>query len=244
MNLLERSLSLLLLFLCWQLLTTFLHSPLLPSPLAVGNVLVEQLQSGELLHHLFATLRRLFLSFALAMLLGSGLGIALGSLPRIDRWLDGWLTLLLNTPMLVVAILCYLWLGLTEEAAVLAVVLNKLPLVAVTLREGTRALDRELLQMARVYRLGLRRTLYHVVLPQLLPFFLTATRTGLALIWKIILVVELLGLGDGIGFQLHLFFQQFDVAAILAYTLAFAAVIQLIEWGVVQPLERRLLRWR
>ena len=57
-------------------------------------------------------------------------------------------------------------------------------------------------------------------------------------------VVELLGRSDGIGFQLHMAFQVFDVASILAYSLAFIAVVQLIELALLQPLERRASRWR
>ncbi|MDX1801210.1 MAG: ABC transporter permease, partial [Marinobacter sp.] len=71
-----------------------------------------------------------------------------------------------------------------------------------------------------------------------------ATRGGLALIWKIVLVVELLGRSDGIGFKLHMAFQVFDVASILAYSLAFVVVVQLIELMLLQPLERRASRWR
>jgi NitT/TauT family transport system permease protein len=73
---------------------------------------------------------------------------------------------------------------------------------------------------------------------------MAAARSGLALIWKIILVVELLGRSDGMGYQLHLFFQLFDVASILAYTIAFIAVIQLLEWLVLKPLDRQFLRWQ
>ncbi len=67
---------------------------------------------------------------------------------------------------------------------------------------------------------------------------------SLILIWKIILVVELLGRSDGMGYQLHLFFQLFDVASILAYTLAFIAVIQTIELFILKPLDRQALRWK
>jgi NitT/TauT family transport system permease protein len=162
----------------------------------------------------------------------------------LDRVLDPWLTLLLNLPALVTIILCYLWLGLSETAAILAVVVNKLPNVAVTLREGARALDQGLLEMAKVYRFGRIKTLRHVVWPQLYPFVIAAARTGLALTWKIILVVELLGRSDGMGYQLNLFFQLFDVAGILAYTLAFAVVIQILEWSVLKPLDRHAQRWR
>ena len=60
----------------------------------------------------------------------------------------------------------------------------------------------------------------------------------------LVLVVELLGRSSGVGFQLGLYFQLFDVKSILAYALSFIAVVQAIEWGVIQPLERRANRWR
>jgi len=80
--------------------------------------------------------------------------------------------------------------------------------------------------------------------PQLYPYLFAAARAGLSLIWKIVLVVELLGRSEGIGFQLNVFFQFFDIAGILAYTLVFAAVVLLIEGVVMRPLERRVNRWR
>jgi NitT/TauT family transport system permease protein len=135
-------------------------------------------------------------------------------------------------------------LRLVEAAAILAVVINKLPNVVVTIREGTRALDTDLMAMAQSYRFGRLKTLQHVIWPQLHPFVMGATRSGLALIWKIILVVELLGRSNGMGYQLHLFFQLFDVASILAYTVAFVVVIQLMEWLLLKPLDHRANQWR
>ncbi len=236
--------SLLSLLAVWYGLAWWLRSPLLPTPDEVFRALSQHLATGELPHHLAVTLTRLSISFALAMSLGCALGIAMGKSFLLDRVLDPLLTLLLNLPALVTIILCYIWLGLTETAAILAVVVNKLPNVAVTLREGARALDKSLLEMAKVYRFGRIKTLRHVVWPQLYPFVIAAARTGLALTWKIILVVELLGRSDGMGYQLNLFFQLFDVAGILAYTLVFAAVVQILEWSVLKPLDRHAQRWR
>ena len=178
------------------------------------------------------------------MTIGSAIGIALGRAPLLNRFFDPWLILFLNLPALVIIILSYIWLGLTEVAAITAVAINKIPNVAVTLREGSRALDRDLLEMASVYRFGRLRTLRHVVLPQLTPYFMGAVRSGLALVWKIVLVVELLGRSSGVGFVIGSAFQLFDVSTILAYALAFVAVIQMIEFLILQPYERRLNRWR
>lgn len=222
----------------------FFDSRFLPSPQIVLGVLGDGFQSGEIPHHIGITLGRVAASFVLAMTIGSAIGIAMGRSRLLDRLFDSWLVFFLNMPALVVILLAYVWFGLIEAAAILAVAVNKIPNVAVTLREGSRALDRDYHDMARSFRLGPFQTFRHVVLPQLSPYFLASARSGLALIWKIVLVVELLGRSDGVGFQLHLYFQLFDVAAILAYTLAFVAVVLVIEMVVFRPLDRLALRWR
>ncbi|WP_027159300.1 ABC transporter permease [Methylobacter luteus] len=238
------ALSLLAFLALWQGLAVYLSSSALPTPEMVAHVFWRETISGQLPYHLGVTLLRLVVSFAIAMLLGCAIGIVLGRHKKLDAFFDNWLVIFLNIPALVTIILCYVWFGLIESAAILAVVINKLPNVVVTIREGTRALDQDLLEMARCYHFGRRKTLAHVIWPQLHPFIMSATRSGLALIWKIILVVELLGRGNGMGYQLHLFFQLFDVAGILAYTIAFVAVIQLIELMILKPLDRKSQRWR
>jgi NitT/TauT family transport system permease protein len=239
-----RAASFLILLVAWELASRFAGTRALPSVETVATALFDELWRGPLLHHLAVTLARVLAAFLGAIVLGAALGLAMGSWRTLDLLFDGWVVLLLNLPALVIAVLAYVWFGLTEAAAIGAVALNKLPLVAVTLREGARALDRDYAEMATVFRLGPWRRFRHVVAPQLAPFFLVASRSGLSLIWKIVLVVELLGRSDGIGFQLQLYFQLFDVPRILAYTLAFVAVVQLIEWAVLRPLDRRIGAWR
>ena len=178
------------------------------------------------------------------MSIGSLIGVVMGRVRQADLLFDPWLILFLNIPALVTIILCYVWFGLGEAAAILAITVNKIPNVVVTLREGARTLDRDYLEMAQSFSLGRRRTLTHVILPQLLPFFAVAARSGLALIWKIVLVVELLGRNNGVGFQIHLYFQLFDVTGILAYSLAFVLVMLVIEYAVLQPMEGAANRWR
>lgn len=228
----------------WYVLATYLNATTLPTPWVVANVLMDEIKTGQLPYHLGKTLYRLFISFSIAMLLGCAIGILLGRHKPLDYFFDNWLVIFLNIPALVTIILCYVWFGLNEVAAILAVVINKLPNVIVTIREGTRALDVELLDMAKCYRFSKSKTLRHVIWPQLHPFVMAATRSGLALIWKIVLVVEMLGRSDGMGYQLHLFFQLFDVASILAYTIAFVTLIQGIELLILKPLDRQAQRWR
>lgn len=239
-----RILSVLLFLLSWEGAARIAASRLFPGPAAVLAVLVEESLRGPLLFHLAVTLGRVAAAFAVAMVIGTAIGIGMGRSPRLNAVFDSWLILLLNLPALVIIVLAYVWFGQTELAAIGAVAVNKIPTVAVTLREGTRGLDPDYAEMAESFRFGRWKMLRHVILPQLYPFLLAASRAGLALVWKIVLVAELLGRSDGVGFEIEIAFQRFDVTRILAYSLAFAIVIQGAEWGVLQPLENRMMRWR
>jgi NitT/TauT family transport system permease protein len=59
-----------------------------------------------------------------------------------------------------------------------------------------------------------------------------------------VLVVEFLGRSNGIGFQIHLYFQLFEIGYVMAYALSFVIFILVLEWSVIQSLERRMTRWR
>ncbi|HEU0222515.1 MAG TPA: ABC transporter permease subunit, partial [Paracoccaceae bacterium] len=227
--------SLAALWLVWSVGARVAGDPVtLPGPEEVFLLLLAEAEAGRLWLHLGATLARVVAAFLLAMSIGLGLGILMGRFGRFDRWLDPWLVVLLNLPALVVIVLCYIWIGLTEAAAVAAVAVNKIPMVTAMIREGVRALDPSLDAMARVFRMGPAARLAHVVLPQLAPHIASAARSGVALIWKIVLVVEFLGRPNGIGFQIHLYFQLFEVGRVLAYAIAFILVMLAVEKLLMQ----------
>ena len=239
-----RALSLIALIALWYAGTLVAGPQLLPTPHAVAAVMWSELKSGALLFNLAATLARVAIAFALAMALGTALGLAMGRSATVDALADPWMLVLLNLPALVIIVLAYIWVGLNETAAIAAVALNKLPNTVVTVREGARALDRGLAEMAEVFRMAPMVRLRHVVLPQLAPYIAAAARSGLSLVWKIVLVVELLGRPNGVGFEIGTAFQLFDVTRILAYAFAFVAVMLAIEMFLVQPFERHVTRWR
>src|SRR6266700_1782541 len=216
----------------------------LPAPPAVLTAIVAEASSGALFFNLGVTLARVALAFTLAMTSGAAIGYLMGRVRVADRLGDPWLILLLNLPALVVIVLAYIWAGLTEVAAIAAIAINKLPVAVVTVREGTRALDAALDEMTAVFAIPRLKAFRHVILPQLAPYIAAAARSGLALVWKIVLVAELLGLPNGVGFEIGVAFQLFDIPLLLAYSLSFVAVVLAIEIVLVQPFEIRLSRWR
>ncbi|MDP6953908.1 MAG: ABC transporter permease [Alphaproteobacteria bacterium] len=239
-----RLISIVSLLVIWEVAALLLQSRTLPDLWEVGTTFWVEMTEGSLLSDLGITLFRVLAAFLLAMVLGTAVGIAMGFNRRLDYLFDGWLIIFLNIPALVTIILCLIWFGINEISFIVAVALNKMPNVVVTVREGARAIDRDLLQVAEIFRVSRQRTFFRFFLPQLYPYLMAAGRSGVALIWKIVLVVELLGGSNGIGFQMANFFTMFDIAGLLAYTLAFVVVMLLVEMAIVEPLERRMTRWR
>jgi NitT/TauT family transport system permease protein len=241
---LPRIYSLAALIAVWALAAALAHSRLLPGPLTVGAATLADIRSGELPFQMGCTLGRVISSFAIAMVLGTIAGYAMGRSKTVDRYADSWLIVLLNMPALVTIIFAYIWIGLNETAAILAVVINKLPNVIVVMREGARALDPELDEMAKAFQFTWFSRMRHVVIPQLAPYLAASSRSGLSIVWKIVLIVELMGRPNGVGFVLGSAFSLFDMAKILSYAIAFIVVMLVIESLLVQPLERRAIRWR
>jgi NitT/TauT family transport system permease protein len=190
------------------------------------------------------TLMRAAIAFVAAMSVGTVIGIIVGRNEVLDRIFSTWVIVGLNVPAIVIAIVLYIWLGLTDFALILAVTLNKVPIVIATIREGVRSFSRDYDELALAFRMSFWRRMRLISAPQLMPFVLAAARTGLSLIWKIVLVFEVLGSDGGIGFRIQTFFQFFDITGIFAYTIAFIIVVFAFEYLVLRPLEGRVLRWR
>ena len=236
--------SLPLLLLLWQAAAWIAQSRFLPGPGRVAAEIWRLARDGVLFSDFGLTLLRALIGFSVAMVVGSILGVILGRITWADRLFAPWVVVGLNIPAIVVGIICYISLGLSDFALILAVVINKVPLVATMMREGVRALSADYDELAATFRMPRGRYLRLVLVPQLVPFVLSAARAGLSLVWKMVLVFEVLGSDGGVGFRVGLYFQLFDMRGILAYSSCFVAVILLLEYGVLRPIEGRLLRWR
>ena len=125
---------------------------------------------GSLGRHIWKGRRRVWPAWAV----GIGIGAALGRSDRLDRWFWPWLNTFLNMPALVIIVICYLGLGMSELAAVLAVVINKAPLIATNVRDGVRQFETRYDEFASIYRLSWTQKVRLIWLPQLEPFLFTA----------------------------------------------------------------------
>ncbi len=236
--------SIFLLIILWQSVSLLANSEVFPSIVDILRSFFDHLLNKDLAFHVGITLQRVLIAFSVAMILGIFLGILMGLSSKINAFFDIFLIIGLNIPALVTIIICYIWFGLTDFSAILAVIINKVPIVVVNIREGVKSMDKKYLQLAQIYNLSWSDIFRKIYLPQIYPYIMATTRLTISLIWKIVLVVELLGRSDGVGFQIAMFFQDFDIKSIFAYSFAFICIVILIEKVILNPIENRVKRWR
>jgi len=113
--------SLALLLVVWQFLSLMLTARYVPGPLLTFSAVAENVASGAILRHFTVTMLRMLVSFALAMALGVVIGTLMGLYRRCEQTLDLWVMVGLTIPSLCYIIVSFLWLGLNDRAAVLAI---------------------------------------------------------------------------------------------------------------------------
>ncbi len=228
----------------WWLVSLFMPANLLPDPWVSTVTLAKNFAQGDVLPHLAITLARVAGGLAIAMAIGVPVGILMGINARAEKVLDIWVMVGLTVPSLCYAIICFILVGLNEAATMLAIGLTAAPAVAINLWEGVKTIDFKLVEMARIFEARRPTILARVLLPQVLPFIMASVRMGLGIVWKIAVLVELIGRPNGVGFKLFYWYQLADMAQVLAWTLLFTLIMLAIELGILKRIEQRLFGWR
>lgn len=231
-------------FAAWYVITLFTPKYIFPTPQAVWEEMWQILSSGDLWPQLSATLQRTVYSLIGAMVIGTALGIVMGINKYWESFTRNWVYMALSMPGIVWAMLCVLWFGINEIALFIAVVFIIFPYVAVNVFEGVKGIDRELLDMGRAFKVERGAMIRRIVLPSLTPYLVGAVRQNFANSWKMVTIAELFGASVGIGFMIRTGFEFFDSAMMLAWVAWFALVIVAIEYAIIGPFRKYMLRWR
>ncbi|GAB3912362.1 ABC transporter permease [Microlunatus endophyticus] len=233
-----------IMLLAWQLMAARMATPLVPRLGEIAGQFGGLLHTSGLWTQVGLTLERVGIGFVIGFLISVVVGIAMGRSTLLRRFLEPLMLLLLVIPGLVKALLCVIWFGVSLINPVLCVVLAVAPVLIMNIVQGVRSVDDQLVEMADVYRLPGRVRLFKLWLPVLAPYLFAAARLGISRAWQVIVLVEIFGLASGIGYQLNLDFSNNNVAGVLAWTITFALIMTIVEYGVFQTLERLSGRWR
>lgn len=243
-DLLPGLISFLCLLLLWIGISRFFLTTFLPAPTQLVSRVLTLLSQGSAYLVIGKTLERVVAGLVLSMFIGTFIGLAMGLRRAVEGFLDSWVMVLLTFPSISWAFLAVLWFGISDVAPILTVVLIVFPYVTMNVWEGTKATDKDLIDMARVFKANKFLLLRKVVIPQLMPYIFSSLRISFALSWKIALVSEAFGVRRGVGKELMYWFQSTRADMMLAWGVSFMLIMVFIDVVVFRWLERRTFSWR
>ncbi|HGO9414371.1 TPA: ABC transporter permease [Bacillus cereus] len=229
----------------WQLAGVFglVSKTVLPTPLDIFLAFQELIKTGELFGHLSISVFRAAAGF----FIGGGLGIILGTIvgfsTRSEQYLDPSVQMLRTVPHLAVAPLFVLWFGFGETSKVLLIADGAFFPLYVNAFLGIRGVDSKLFDVARVLEFSKRKLITKLILPAALPNLLLGARLSLGVAWVSLVVAELMGSTEGIGYMI-MDARQFSNTDIVFVGIIIFAFVGKFSDSLVRLLEVKFLRWR
>jgi len=227
--------GILIVLLVWELLAAGFAVGVLPRLKEVLHSLLSLAESGELWRHLSVSLYRSWAGFTVGAALGFLTGAVAGFSPILYALLKPLVGLLLSFPAVVIVMLAMVWFGIGEGVAVFTTALFTFPIMYVSVVEGTKQLDAQLLEMAEVYKIAKWYLWWNFYLPALATAILAGFSFAAGTAFRKTVMAELLGSNDGVGYAMAMTRFNFDAAGLFAWVVVCLLIVALVDWILVKP---------
>ena len=222
----------------WLLLSFLVGSLLLPRPDQVLLRLGALVITADFWRAVAATLLRILCGTVIGTFLGAALAALTCRFRLVNALFSPLLTVVKSTPVASFIVLLLIWVGRDVLPAVI-VVLMVLPVVWANVSAGISGTDRQLLELAEVYRFSRSRTLKRIFLPSVLPHFLAALRSALGMAWKAGVAAEVLTVpGVSVGKRLMDAKLYLEIPDLFAWTLVVILCSLAIEKLLIAAVSR------
>lgn len=237
--------------LTWQMLSraNLINASLFPAPTAIVHQLAS-LHGGGTAHsvlwaHIAASLRRVFLAFAMGSAIGIIAGILMGTNRWVNRFLDPLITVAMPIPGIALAPLFIIWFGFGDPTIIAVGTIAAFFPLAYNTAVGVRSIDLQLVRAARIMGLGKISLLYQVYLPWAAAYILTGVKLGLARCWRTVIAVEFIAAANwGLGYMI------WDASEYLRTGIVYGGIVLLmviylaLEKLVIVPVENHtVVKW-
>jgi len=216
---------------------------LVPPPSRIWLTLVDLWRTGDLLKHILATLGRVGAGFALGALAGTVLGAVSGALPLFRRLTDPLFQGLRSVPSIAWVPLFILWFGIFEAPKVTLIAVGVFFPVYLGVMGAIQSVDRKLIEVGRMFRLGRGAMMRRILLPAILPSWAIALRSGLGLGFMFVVAAEFMGASEGLGYLLVDGQQLGKPDQIVAAIIVFAVLGKVWD-SVLVALTAPLMAWQ
>ncbi len=229
----------------WYLLTITetVRNNLLPPPQEVIDELLNLSSDGTLFSHILITLSRVFYGFVFGAVVATILGVITGVSPTLRSFFDPTIQALKAVPSLAWVPLFILWFGIFENSKIALISVGVFFPIYLNLMMGIRQIDKKMIEVAHINNLNYFQTVRWVLLPGIIPEWVTGLRSGLALGWMFVIAAELMGASEGIGY-LMIDGQMTGRPALIIGALILFAIIGKITDEILYISAKPFLKWK
>jgi NitT/TauT family transport system permease protein len=238
------TLGILAVLLLWWIVTASgsVNKLFLPSPQAVWQAGQQQWTTGQLLRDALASIRRVFIGFAMSAGLALPVGITMGTNPVICRLLEPLMALIRYMPAPAFIPLLIIYFGLDELPKVLLIFIGTFFFNTLMIMDAVKFVPSELVETARTLGGRTLPILARVVAPFIAPQVLDTYRINMASAWNLVIVAELVAATEGLGKRISLAQRFLRTDDIFMGLIVIGLIGLLIDLGF-RALMRRACTW-
>ncbi|WP_150308054.1 ABC transporter permease [Planctomonas psychrotolerans] len=232
------------LFALWALVTLsgFVSPLFLPSPVAVAERLVTQIQNGQLASDAATSVYRIGAGFLLATVAAIPIGIGIGTSRRIEAALEPLVDFVRYMPVVAFVPLTILWVGIGDGQKFLIIFLGTFFQQVLLIADAVRQVPRPLIDLGETLGLSNAQILRRIVLRSAAPRIWDALRITLGWAWTWLVVAELVAATSGLGYRITLGQRYFQTDTIILYVIILG-IFGLITDQVMRFIGRRVFRY-
>jgi NitT/TauT family transport system permease protein len=193
--------------------------------------------------HFLSTLLRIVEGLALAFVIGVAWGITTAFSERLERTSVMLIKLIIGVPGLCWVLIAVIWFSNLELRILFVILITSFPFYAMNVLDGIKGVPLEYVEMIKSFRPRKSQIVRILIIPFITPYVLTTTKVVLGYATRIVIIAELVGAARGVGAQLQLAQEFFEIASIYAWTLLLMVFV-LISEALIETSESHFLKWR
>ncbi|MGI0046052.1 MAG: ABC transporter permease [Nitrosotalea sp.] len=230
----------------WQLVFSLhiVSAHVVPSPLGVGNALVEGISNGTLLYGIATSLWRLTVGLAIAIGGGMMLGIFIARFEPANQTLGSFLLGLQSIPSVAWVPLAFLWFGKTDGGVIFVTVISALFAVSINTHSGIKNVPHSFIAAGKNMGANGIQLITNVILPASFPHLISGFKQGWAYAWRGVISAEVIFAVLGLGSLMNIGTKGNDISQVIAILIVIMIIGIMVDGFVFRRLEKIVMsRW-
>jgi ABC-type nitrate/sulfonate/bicarbonate transport system permease component len=234
--------TVIVLLLLWQVVATLKQTVYVPPVSTIFLTFVKEWFSPTFAQQAIPSLYRMVVGYVFACVIGVTIGIVIGSFKKIYSLLDPVLQFWRAIPATAIIPVGILLIGIGDQMKIVVICFGAMWPILINTADGARLVPTERLDTSRIYGLNGFETLLRVIVPSASPMIAAGMRTGLSIAFIMIVVSEMIGSTDGLGYYILQAQRTFAIPEMYGGILLLAILGYLLNTAFVWG-EHKVLAW-